>query len=412
MANRPLAKARWLATAESRAVLAALTADGSEARFVGGCVRDTLLDPHRDPHDLDLTTPEPPDRVMALLARQGIRVIPTGIEHGTVTARLAHHSFEITTLRRDVSTDGRRATVAFTADFREDAARRDFTINAMSCDGSGGLFDYFGGHEDLRAGRVRFVGEPRQRIREDYLRILRWFRFFARFGREPPDGAALAACTSEAEGIDRLSGERLHRELFATLLLPRAARTLELMDSSGVLARAVPAPVSLAAVAVWHSTGQAGDPLFGLAVMLREAGADMSAADRVSERLRLSRAEAARLRLLVGHPLPDLRSDPALHRRAADAAGVDVYRDLLAVSAVLQRQDPALLQKARHELALAPPPAFPVDGKDVLALGVPPGPVVGRVLGELRSWWRDRDFTPDRAACLRHLAGLVGPAPP
>ncbi|HEX6144176.1 MAG TPA: hypothetical protein VFZ01_15775, partial [Geminicoccaceae bacterium] len=199
--ERALAGQRWLGLDASRRVLDALEAEGRPARFVGGCVRDGLLGEADEQTDLDLATPEPPERVQDLLARARIRAVPTGYAHGTITAIIHPYRFEITTLRRDVRTDGRHAEVAFTDSFEADAARRDFTINAMSCDRTGRLFDYFGGRADLAAGRVRFVGEAARRIAEDHLRILRFFRFFARFGRPPPDPEALEACAAQRQAI-------------------------------------------------------------------------------------------------------------------------------------------------------------------------------------------------------------------
>ena len=188
-------------------------AGGRPARFVGGCVRDGLLGLDQAGRDLDLATPEPPEQVIALLEAAGLQAIPTGLAHGTVTAVADARRFEITTLRRDVATDGRHASVAFTDDFEADAARRDFTINAMSCDRDGRLFDYFGGRADLAAGRVRFVGPAAARIAEDYLRILRFFRFLAHYGRLPADAEALPACAAAAPAIARLSGERVQAEM-------------------------------------------------------------------------------------------------------------------------------------------------------------------------------------------------------
>jgi poly(A) polymerase len=196
-AARPLAGQSWLRARSSRRVLAALEADGQEARFVGGCVRDGLLGRSVEDY-IDLATPERPEQVIGLLERAGLPVIPTGLAHGTITTLADGRHFEITTLRRDVACDGRHAEVAFTDDFAADAARRDLTINAMSCDRAGRLYDYFGGRDDLAAGRVRFVGDAGARIAEDYLRILRFFRFFAHYGRPPAEAAALAACGAAA----------------------------------------------------------------------------------------------------------------------------------------------------------------------------------------------------------------------
>lgn len=387
-------------------MLAALTARGRPARFVGGCVRDTLLDPTTDPHDLDIATAEPPGRVIDLLRAADIRVIPTGLDHGTVTALCGAHAYEVTTLRRDVSTDGRRATVAFTEDFVEDAARRDFTINALSCDGAGRLFDPFGGLADLEAGRVRFVGDPHRRIREDHLRILRWFRFFARFGREPPDAEALAACAAEAPSIARLSGERVQHELFRLLAEPGALRALELMTEHGVLARTLPVPVAVPAFAALRRAGTGRDPILALGAMLRGAGADQDAAREVADRLRLSRADALRLHRLVAASRPAAPLELPALRRLADEVGVADAVDRLALAAAEADLGASARAALEQALRAAPPPAFPLSGDDLLAAGVPPGPGIGRLLGAVRAWWRAHDFLPDRAACLARLAEL------
>jgi poly(A) polymerase len=402
-AELPLRGAVWLTAAESRAVLAALAANGREARFVGGCVRDTLLDAAARPHDLDVATQELPESAASLLRGAGFRVLPTGLAHGTVTALGREHAYEVTTLRRDVATDGRHAEVAFTDDFVEDAARRDFTINAMSCDAAGRLYDPFGGRADLGRGLIRFVGDPVRRIREDYLRILRWFRFFARFGREPPEEAALAACAAESPGIDILSGERLRAELLALLTLPRSPRAVELMAATGVLGRVVPAPVEVSALGRLLAVVGAGDPILALAAMLRPS--DSSAVTRVATRLRLSRAEAVRLRQLVQVALPTAAASEALHRRGLEALGRP-YLDLLRLAAAEQgfgRPELAALMAGLETWAT---PSLPVDGDDLLAAGVVPGPEVGRLLMALRRWWRDEDFSPDRAACLARLDAL------
>ena len=208
----------------TRAVVKALTADGADVRFVGGCVRDALLG--RESADIDIGTPDPPERVMGLLEGAGIetRTVPRGIAHGTVTAIAGGNRYEITTLRRDERTDGRHAEVAFTDDWEQDAARRDFTINAMSVTPDGVLHDYFGGQEDLEAGRVRFVGDPATRIAEDHLRLLRFFRFFAWYGKGEPDEEALDACRAEAHRIQTLSGERVQAEMLKMLKAPTSYR--------------------------------------------------------------------------------------------------------------------------------------------------------------------------------------------
>src|SRR5215470_14951797 len=273
----------WMLETATRDVLAALTADGDPARFVGGCVRDALLG--RPVADIDIATPAPPDRVLALLARAGIRALPTGIAHGTVTALADRRHFEITTLRHDVSTDGRRAVVAFTADWAADAARRDFTINALFCDAEGRVYDHVGGLADLAARRVRFVGDARTRIREDVLRLLRFFRFYAQLGVPPPDEAALAAAGELAPLLPLLSGERVRAELLRLLASPDPAAVLRLMQAHGVLAHLLPPGLDLdrlaGLVAVEQRVAGAADPLRRLAALLHDAAAAAALGDRL-----------------------------------------------------------------------------------------------------------------------------------
>jgi poly(A) polymerase len=408
----PLAGQPWLTAEPSRRVLAALTAGGRPARFVGGCVRDALLGrPIDSGTDLDLATPEPPERVMALLGRAGIRAIPTGLDHGTVTAVAGDRRFEVTTLRRDVETFGRRAAVAFTDDFREDAARRDFTINAMSCDADGRVYDYFGGREDLARGRVRFVGDARERVAEDYLRILRFFRFLAHYGRDPADPEALAACAAGAAGIDRLSGERIQVELLKLLAAPDPLPSLRLMEQTGVLARVIPdgggaANLTRLARLLSLESPPAADAVRRLAALLRPPPAGPGAAPALAERLRLSNRDRDRLLDLTTTAPPAARADPAARRRELYRLGPDRFRDLALLA---WADDPA----APYGAALAAardwrPVALPVGGRDVLALGVPPGPRVGELLRRVEGWWIAADFRPDRPACLVHLRNLVG----
>ena len=398
--------APWLAAPESRRVLVALAAEGNPARFVGGCVRDALIQPDLDVDDLDMATPERPERVMDLLAAAGLQGIPTGFRHGTVTALAGRRRFEITTLRRDVACDGRHAEVEFTRDFDEDAARRDFTINAMSCEGDGTLHDPVGGRADLAAGRVRFVGDARQRIVEDYLRILRFFRFHARFGRDPADAAALAACGKLAPGIDHLSGERVRQELWRLVEGPRAAATVRLMQETGVLARTLPGASSLPAFERLVDLFPEADPLLRLAALLRPA--TPAAVDRLAHRLKLANADREQLLALATTPLPDLAADDRAWRLAIHRLGSALFQGLVRLAAVEQASEP---EQARHALALAAagqPPAFPVGGADLLSRGVPPGPELGRLLATMRREWEEADFQLGRDACLARLDELVG----
>lgn len=385
--------APWLADLEVVRVMEALAAGGRPARFVGGCVRDALRDPKVDTPDLDIATPERPERVMKLVAAASFRPLPTGLRHGTVSIVRQERRFEITTLRRDIATDGRHAVVAFTDDFAADAARRDFTINAMSCEADGTLHDPMGGRADLAAGRVRFVGDPARRIAEDYLRILRFFRFHARFGRGEPDRAALAACAVAAAGIDGLSGERVRQELWLILAQGEPLRALEPMAAAGILAHVVPGPVALQRL---RADGLPEDAPLRLAALIRPSA--QPRIEALAERLRLSNQERERLSALVTTALPD--GDDRAQRRALHRLGVDRYRDLVRLELAAGELASA---EGRHRLALAEgweAPAFPLTGADLLALGVPEGRELGRILARVRQAWEESDFTLDRAACL------------
>ncbi len=396
--------AAWMTAPETVAVLDALTAEGSEVRFVGGSVRDVLL--ARPVSDVDLATPDPPTQVIALLDRASVRNIPTGLQHGTVTAVSGGRHFEITTLRIDVRTDGRHAEVAFTDDWEADAARRDFTMNAMSCTPDGRLFDYFGGQADLAAGRVRFVGDASRRIAEDYLRILRFFRFHAYYGRGEADETALAACTAAAQSIRSLSGERVREEMLKLLVAPDPLGALSLMTGAGVLAEVLPEREATdrfeALIEIERETG--AEPLRRLAALITGT----PPAESIARRWRLSNADAARLQALSATvpPIP-----PALsvtdQRRLLYGLGQCVFRDrvLLAWAA---RPDEAARYRAMLKTAAAwSPPALPVRGADVVALGIAAGPTVGRLLAAVEAWWIERDFAPDRAATLEQLRALV-----
>ena len=393
----------------TRAVVKALTADGADVRFVGGCVRDALLG--RESADIDIGTPDPPERVMALLGRADIetRTVPRGIEHGTVTAVAGGNRYEITTLRRDERTDGRHAEVAFTDDWREDAARRDFTINAMSAAPDGALHDYFGGQTDLEAGRVRFVGDSATRIAEDHLRLLRFFRFHAWYGKGVPDAAALDACKAAAHTIPTLSGERVQAEMLKLLAAPDPLAPLAAMRDAGVLAQLLPeaseAKRLARLVAIEGSVGD-GDPIRRLGALI----ADAEAAHDVAARWRLAGADAARLAALCAPPAhlaPDL--DRRTQRRRLYRLGPELFRDLVLLAwAAETTGENESAWRAMLETARAwEEPALPVSGADVLACGVESGPAVGRLLFAVEAWWKDRDFAPDREAALVKLRELA-----
>jgi poly(A) polymerase len=407
---RPLAGQPWLRSAASRKVLRALEADGRPARFVGGCVRDGLLGRAAPRADLDLATPERPDAVMRLLAAAGVRALPTGLAHGTVTAMVGAKRFEITTLRRDLATDGRHAKVAFTADFEADAARRDFTINAMSCDRAGRLYDYFGGRDDLAAGRVRFVGTAATRIAEDYLRILRFFRFFAHYGREPTDPEALEACRRAAPEIARLSGERIQTEMLKLIEASDPIPALCLMSRSGVLAEVIPGPVAIDRLARLLTLAPDADPLLRLGALLRPPPADPTVVRSVGERWRLSNRDAARLEAMAGTALPALAASAPEHRRALYRLGPELFADLIRLAAAdVGEETMAALAAARAQTELWRSPKLPLSGDDLLIEGLLPGPEVGKILAAVETWWLEQDFAPDRAACLAYARTLIDP---
>ncbi|QKG70039.1 CCA tRNA nucleotidyltransferase [Erythrobacter mangrovi] len=371
-----LPKAEWTQRADLARLVEALGADS--VRWVGGCVRDTLLG--MAPHDIDCATPHRPGTVIDRCRAAGIRTVPTGIDHGTVTAILDQGTVEVTTLRRDVSTDGRRATVAFADDWREDAARRDFTINALYADPvTLEISDYFGGFSDLAARRVRFIGAAEDRIREDYLRILRYFRFQARFG-DALDDEAVRACEALAGTLKGLSRERVAMELLAILALPDPLATVELMAKLGVLAVILPEArasevASLKAlIAQEAAQGHAPDEIRRLAALLP---AVPSVAETVAARLRLSRAQRARLVCAAGRTPIDAEAPRALAYRE----GLDGAVDRL----LLMARDTASLNGWQV-------PELPLKGGEIVARGVEKGPEVARILRAVERRWVEEQF--------------------
>ena len=375
--------------------LAAVMAALPEARVIGGAVRDTLAT--RSVVEIDLATPRTPEQVTEALQAAEIRAVPTGIAHGTVTAVADGRGFEVTTLRRDVETDGRHAVVAFTDDWRADAARRDFTINAMSLTRDGEVFDYFGGVSDLHAGVVRFVGEPATRIAEDYLRILRFFRFFARYAKGKADAAALAAIRAGVPGLARLSVERVWSELARILAAhdPRAA--VVLMAETGVLGAVLPEGADPKRLARLIEAGVPDDPLLRVAALLTGDAAALSA------RLRLSAVERDRLVALRAGSVPRPGDDDAALRRLL----ADETRELLIDRAWLTGGDAPEWVALRARLAALPRPVFPLEGRDVLALGEPEGPRVGVLLRAVRQWWLGGGCVAGEEACRSELARRV-----
>ena len=369
----------WLDRPGISRLLRALDADHGGARFVGGAVRDALLG--IPPEDLDLATPLPPHEVVRRLDAAGIKVVPTGIAHGTVTAIASGTMVEVTTLRCDLATDGRRATIAFTDDWAADAARRDFTINALYADPlTGDVIDHVGGEADILARRVAFIGDPLQRIAEDHLRILRFFRFHARFGQGAPDPAALDACTQRANDLMALSRERIADELLKLLGLPDPSPTLALMVARGILAPILPeivadAAARVAALAGAETTAEIPpDPLRRLAAILPRDGA---LAARVAARLKFSKKARKRLADAAD---PDLDLNP---RALAYRRGLDAALDRLLLAA--RPADAA-------NLADWPLPRLPLSGGDLIARGVTQGPEVAARLRAIEAAWVLADF--------------------
>jgi poly(A) polymerase len=398
---------------ETQAVLAALGAGGAELRFVGGCVRDAVAG--RPIGDIDIATPEPPELVIRRLEEAGLKAVPTGIDHGTVTAVAGGRPFEVTTLRRDVETFGRRARIAYTDDWREDAARRDLTINALSCTPEGRLYDYFGGLDDLAAGRVRFVGDPRQRIAEDRLRLLRFFRFMAWYGRDGPDPDGLAAAVAAAPEMAQLSGERIQGEMLKLLAAPNPAQALALMAEGGVLGHAMLSRFNLRRLAALIEAeaiaGFPADPVRRLGALLDEGEAG---ARRVAERWRLANADRDRLLTTAAAGLALSPGMPPQARRfALYRVGSARWRDLvLAAWAEALAEGRAGAPKGWIDLLRLPelwtPPALPVKGRDLVKLGLSPGPEIGDLMAKLEAWWVEEDFAPDRQACLDWVARQAG----
>jgi poly(A) polymerase len=387
----------WATEPAARAVINALSIPGFDPRFVGGCVRNALLG--RDAADVDIATPLKPEAVMVALHNAGLGVIPTGLQHGTVTARSHGKSFEITTLRVDVETDGRHAVVEFTADWRADAARRDFTMNALSADPEGAVHDYFGGVADALAGRVRFVGDPAQRIAEDALRILRFFRFHAHYGQGELDPAALAACTAASGHLDRLSGERVRAELLKLLSAPDPVPVWRAMVEAGIARHVIGEDGDIGRLQGLVRVAPGADPLLRLAALLRGDAAAVAA------RLKLSNDERDRLVGLRENTLdtaPDEVGVRLLLYRHGRAGGRDRIR--LAWAAAPKRWS---FKRALAVLEKEHVPTLPVRGRDVVALGLS-GPAVGRALAEVERWWIAQGLRPGRDESLDRLKDLAG----
>ena len=395
----------WMTAPETLAVMAAL----GEARFVGGAVRNAMLGV--SVMDIDIAVPMPPTESLARLKARGIKVVETGLDHGTVTAIAGTHAFEVTSLRRDVETDGRHATVAFTDDWAEDAARRDFTINAMYASASGEIFDYATGVEDLIAGKVRFMGDAKTRIAEDYLRVLRLFRFHAWYGKSEIDAEGLRAAAKARDKLKTLSAERVQKEFLRLLEARNPAPVLRVMAATGILTELLSGALSLPRLErlteIDVDNLSARDAILRLAALLPDG--DNDAAHAAADSLKLSNADRTRLeQALSGEKIPaQLAACDA--RRLLYWIGVARFRDKVLLRWASAPKGAGVLQ-FRMLLEMADNwqrPRFPLTGRDVMQAGVPEGPDVGRVLARVEDWWVGGDFAADEGACRDQLKVVI-----
>lgn len=409
-----IASEAWFADKDLTKVLALLNSDGGEARIVGGAVRNSLMG--IPVSDMDIATTWRPEAVQARAEAAGIKCVPTGIKHGTVTLVSGGHPFEVTTLRKDISTDGRRAEVEFTDDWRADAERRDLTINALYADMRGEVHDYVGGLDDIETATIRFIGSATKRIEEDYLRILRFFRFFAHYGQGRPDAEGLKASAAAKKSLQFLSAERVWAELRKLLAAPDPFRALLWMRTAGVLTEILPETekwgIDLvpSLIRAERQFGWAPDPLLRLAAIVPPVD------DRLMpmvERLKMSGAEKAFFACLAAFPdvpetLPMAEFDKLLYAHGAE--GAIIRRKLAIASSVGKGEDDfdalrkiGFLQKQLDRSIVWQKPSLPVKGADLIARGMPAGPEVGEALERLERKWVAADFKLSREELLASL---------
>ena len=389
---------------ETAAVMNAL----GEARFVGGAVRNALLG--AAVADIDIAVPMPPSEVLARLVARNIKVVETGMDHGTVTAIVGTQAFEITSLRRDVETDGRHAVIAFTDDWAEDAARRDFTINALYASAGGEIFDYATGVEDLIAGKVRFMGDARARIAEDYLRVLRLFRFHAWYGKGDVDAQGLRAAAEARDKLKTLSAERIAKELLRLLEAGNPTPVLRVMAATGILSELLPGALQLPRlerlVEIDADNFSPRDGMLRLAALLVEDG---DAAHAVADALKLSNADRLRLEQALSGERIAAQLSAKDARRLLYRIGVSRFRDKVWLAWAAAPRSASAIQW-RMLLTMADNwqrPRFPLSGLDVMQAGVPEGPEVGRVLARVEDWWVGGDFASDEGALRDRLKAVL-----
>jgi poly(A) polymerase len=393
----------WMTAPETVQVMAALV----EGRFVGGAVRNALLG--AAVVDIDIAVPMPPAETMARLKAKGIKVIETGIDHGTVTAIAGTHAFEITSLRRDIETDGRHAVIAFTDDWAEDAARRDFTLNALYATATGEIFDYATGVEDLIAGKVRFMGDPRARIAEDYLRVLRLFRFHAWYGKGEIDAEGLRAAAEAKDKLKALSAERVAKELLRLLEAGNPSPVLRMMAATGILSALLPGALQLSRLErlaeIDADNLAVRDGVLRLAALLPDDDAAHAAADV----LKLSNADRTRLEQALGGAALTAGLSAKDARLLLYRLGVARFRDkVLLAWAATSKATNALPWRMMLRMAETwERPRFALTGLDVMQAGIAEGPDVGRVLAKVEDWWAGGDFTANEAAVREKLKSVI-----
>ncbi len=404
MAKRVILRPLWLDCPETRTILSVLQGEEEKVRFVGGCVRDLIIrKPSPSPAflDLDLATILRPLEAIKLLEEAHIKVIPTGLSHGSILAVLGLYRYEITSLRQDIFTDGRHAKVAFTDDWEEDAKRRDFTFNALYLSSKGELYDPWEGEKDLLSGQVRFIGNAEDRIKEDYLRILRYFRFYGYYGRGKPNSDAIEACKKYAEKINNLSGERIRNELLKLLSCPNPAPALHSMMETGVLTYLVQG---------WEGSSHELLKKLQLIENLIKIEQEFQSPPKAFRRLvALFQDNANALELFIARFKLSNQEKKEVHSitRASNSLCLPAH-ELLYQYGLETTQDALLIQAARgyNRLLLESlpsswtRPSFPLSGKDLEENGLNPGPLFGKALMHTEKWWVSHSFQPNASACL------------
>ncbi|CAI3923808.1 tRNA nucleotidyltransferase/poly(A) polymerase (PcnB) (PDB:3WFR) [Commensalibacter communis] len=363
-----------------------------QARLVGGAVRDLLVG--NNIADVDMATPEPPELIMETLKNAGIPVIPTGLSHGTVTAIINHHPYEITTLRKDVVTDGRHAQVVWTDSWEEDAARRDFTINAMFCDREGKIWDFYNGKQDLLSGKIRFVGNAKERIEEDVLRSLRFFRFYARYGKQILDEDAVTAIQQTTHLLKNLSAERVWSELKRILTGPMTADIMQMMDHYDVLSALLPFGYDVSFFTKMIQMDAPNHPILRLAGLVTGEG------NVISKHLRLSRQEEQLLHALQKTWNIHSQDNDIQLRQLRALFDLELLIYCSWMKQLRNDQPSSEWDRWRERLAAIEQPVFPVKGKDLFQYNVKPGVEMGEALSQIKQWWLQHGCYGDLQDCL------------